>query len=362
MFIKIVLAGGGPSGGHITPNVAVAEELKKLAEVSLLWIGGGGTLSAETAHHFGIRFEMIPAGKWHRYWAIGNLFAPFLVIAGIFQSMRILRRFRPNAVFVKGGFVSLPVAIAAYLMKIPIVVHESDVYMGWSNQIAARLAERVCVSAAVDYFGWLPHDKIVETGVPIRTDFFTRRPIRLVKNGPRRKRRILIMGGGQGSHQLNLLVRETLSQLVKRYEVIHLTGAHEFEAVGQRSREGYATYSFVDLHKMAKLLRSADLVISRSGATTLAEISAAGKPAILIPLANSANHHQRANALRYSQAGAAETIDPHRASAHHLVATTEAILETKGRVRHMKEQTLRLARPDAARDVAQILLDAATQR
>lgn len=361
MPIKIVLAGGGPSGGHITPNVAVAEELEKQADVDLLWIGGGGRLSAETAHHFGINFELIPAGKWHRYWAIGNLFAPFLILAGIFQSTRILRRFRPQVVFVKGGFVSLPVAIAAYLLRIPIVVHESDVYMGWSNQVAARLAERVCVSAAIDYFGWLPHAKVVETGVPIRSDFFAAQSLGMVKKKARRKR-ILVMGGGQGSVQLNLLVREALSELVKRYDVIHLTGAHEFVAVGQRSREGYSSYTFVDLAKMAKLLHEADLVISRSGATTLAEVSAAGKPAIFIPLANSANNHQKANALRYSQAGAAEVIDSQRASAHHLVATATAILETTDRLRHMREQTLGLARPQAAADVAKVILACASKQ
>lgn len=282
--MKIAITGGG-SAGHVVPALSVAAQLSVQGEHELVFFGRHDSIEHEYAVNAGIRFRSVPSAGLKRYGSWSNLRMPFTVLRGVGAAWRAMRRERPDALFSKGGYVTVPVGIAARLCRVPIVIHESDHSLGLANKILARMAARVCLStpAASSTPRWLA-EKTVVTGLPLRHDLADGIPDRLrrrlgIKPGTQV---LLIFCGSSGSARINDAVRSQLHQLCSRFAVIHVCGKGNLEP----SLEGTAGYWQLEyLHQeMADALWLADLVIGRAGATTLAELEALGKRAVLIPL------------------------------------------------------------------------------
>ncbi|MDQ0595753.1 UDP-N-acetylglucosamine--N-acetylmuramyl-(pentapeptide) pyrophosphoryl-undecaprenol N-acetylglucosamine transferase [Streptomyces canus] len=299
--MKIAITGGG-SAGHVVPALSVATQLAQSGN-ALVFFGRDGSIEEEYAEKADIRFRSVPSAGLKRYGSWSNLWMPFTVLRGIGAAWKAMRRERPDVVFSKGGYVTVPVGIAAWLCRIPVVIHESDHSLGLANRILARTAARVCLSepARSQTPRWLAR-KTVVTGLPLRGDLAQGNPDRLrrqlgIKPGAEV---LLIFCGSSGSARVNDAVRSQLDQLRSRFAVIHVCGKGNLDP----SLGGTAGYwQFEYLHAdMTDALWLADLVIGRAGATTLAELEALGKRAVLVPLPASVSRgDQLVNAEAYAR-------------------------------------------------------------
>ncbi|MGP3684483.1 UDP-N-acetylglucosamine--N-acetylmuramyl-(pentapeptide) pyrophosphoryl-undecaprenol N-acetylglucosamine transferase [Streptomyces sp. IBSNAI002] len=299
--MKIAITGGA-SAGHVVPALAVADELATFG-AQLVFIGRGGSIESEYAERAGLPFRAVPAAglKRHRSW--GNLLMPLTVLRGVAAAWRVMRLERPDALFSKGSYVSVPVGMAAWLCKVPIVIHESDRSLGLANRILARLAETVCFSTppAPTTPRWLSA-KAAVTGLPLRSDLTTADPDGLRERlGVTGSARVLLaFCGSSGSQRVNQAVRAQLDALCDQYAVLHVCGKGNLDP----SLEGRAGYWQVEyLHEdMNDALHLADTVIGRAGATTLAELEALAIPAVLVPLPTSVSRgDQIENAAAYAE-------------------------------------------------------------
>lgn len=322
--MRILLTGGG-TAGHIFPIILVAESLLKNKRNQILYIGSRQGIEKELALKSGIPFKAIIVGKRRVYFSLSNIWDIFKITIGFFQSFFILLFFRPDVVFAKGGYVTVPIIFWLKFFKIPLVLHESDVVVGRANLWALKTAQKICLGFPLEsYKQNLPLEKMVYTGIPVHPDF-SRTPI---KTDGRQK--ILITGGSQGSAKINSLIQEILVELLKKYEIWHLSGKRDFEQLLQFQKNKLGQISHYHLFDfsllMAKFMRDADLVITRAGASTLAEISAAGKAAIVIPLETAANDHQEENAKVYSQRNAAVVVSEKNLTANSFLSIIENLL------------------------------------
>lgn len=328
----------------------------------------------------GIEFAGIHAGKFRRFSnrklrhklldlsTLGlNLRDSVRVVRGVPQSMKIIRQFQPDIIFLKGGYVALPVGLAAGILRVPYVVHESDVVPGLTNRILARRAVAVAVGFPPERYTELPKDKLVHTGNPIRASLL--KPHRL--DGVVRFKLdqklpvVLIVGGSQGATTINDAVMDALPELVKFCQIIHLTGERDIERVKFETsrmplekRQRYQCYSFI-MEDIGLALAAADLVISRAGANTIAELAALSKPAILIPA--SQLRDQPTNAKTLSRQGAVRVIQEEKLSARVLVGEIRHTLGSEQEMRLLKQGIGKLAMPDAAEKLAKLIIDCATQ-
>ncbi|MFH0912500.1 MAG: UDP-N-acetylglucosamine--N-acetylmuramyl-(pentapeptide) pyrophosphoryl-undecaprenol N-acetylglucosamine transferase [Patescibacteria group bacterium] len=313
--MKILLVGGGTSG-HVLPALSVGRAILKESPQSEVWfVGSRRSADREVVQSAGFKFISIPAGKLRRYWDWQNIIDLFVTLAGWFSAMAIILRFQPNRVFIKGGYVGVPVGFAAWILARPIIIHESDARMGLANRLLTPLAKRICVSFPVDSYK-LPKKyiaKLIHTGTPVNEIFYTPEienntgiPFSEVKPF------LLVMGGSQGAQAINRLVQASLSALIQDYQVLHLAGARDFAtlkewAETERFRHYYLFESLPN-EQVAYLMRKAAVIISRAGATAIAEIAASARPVILVPLPSSANQHQLYNAEYLADRGAAVLI------------------------------------------------------
>lgn len=284
---KIVLTGGG-TAGHATPNIAMIPRLKELGyEIS--YIGSiTGIERKLIADYEGVTYYTISSGKLRRYFSLKNLTDPFRVIRGIGQARKILRKIQPDIVFSKGGFVAVPVVRAAHDLKIPVMIHESDMTPGLANKLCIPLAEKVCCTFP-ETLKMLPPEKAVLTGTPIReglmhgtrekglafTGFSGSRPI------------IMVIGGSLGATPVNDAVRAALPELLKKADVVHLCGKGKKDDSLDHT-EGYRQYEYIKA-ELPDLFAMADVVISRAGANAICEILALRKANLLIPLSAKAS-------------------------------------------------------------------------
>lgn len=264
----------------------------------------------------GFKFVSIPAGKLRRYWSIQNLWDILLIKAGFFVSLWLIMRYRPDRIFIKGGYVGVPMGLSAWLLHRPIILHESDARMGLANKLLMPIAKWVCVAFPPDSYN-LPKSytpKLVHTGIPLseifyQADISNNIGIPLTDSKPI----ILVIGGSQGAHAINQAIKEALPELVQDYQVFHLTGKADFMglktwAEAERFRN-YNLFENLTNEQVAYLMRKASVIISRAGATAIAEVSASARPVILIPLPESANDHQLRNAEYLASKGAAIVIE-----------------------------------------------------
>jgi UDP-N-acetylglucosamine--N-acetylmuramyl-(pentapeptide) pyrophosphoryl-undecaprenol N-acetylglucosamine transferase len=315
---RIIFTGGG-SGGHVFPGIAVYQHLPARDRSSVLWICSRDGIERSILRRTGIPTRSVPTGKLRRYVSVRNILDIGRIGAGIFAARRILAHVGADLVFSKGGFVAVPVVIAAWTLRIPIVIHESDATPGLATRISSLFARTICAGYPTlqTAFPGRRARRTVVTGNPVRTEFF-------VADASRALERIgltdtgipvlLVTGGSLGARQLNDLVAATIAELTEHAVVIHQTGADGEAAIASiaaRARpgryHGAATYA----DTFPALLRRADLAVARAGAGTIRELAVTGTPAILIPLSRSASRgDQIENAQRYADTGAAIVVSP----------------------------------------------------
>lgn len=298
---KIVLTGGG-TAGHVTPNIALIPELKK-QDYEIYYIGSLEGIESKLIPELGIPYYGISSGKLRRYIDVKNLSDPFKVIKGLHQARRLFRQIKPDVVFSKGGFVSVPVVVAAKSKGIPCIIHESDMTPGLANKICIPCASRVCTNFP-ETMKHLPAEKAVLTGSPIREELFHGDKARGLSfcGFDDSKPVILIMGGSLGAVAINNAVRHILPELLKSYQVIHLCGKDKLDA-SLDGTKGYVQFEYIK-DELCDLMAAADIMISRAGANTICEILALRKPNILIPLSAQASRgDQILNAASFEKAG-----------------------------------------------------------
>ncbi len=305
MSKKIILTGGG-TAGHVTPNLALLPRLRAEG-YEIHYIGTADGIEKSLVGDLeGVTYHTISAGKLRRYFSLKNLTDPFKVVGGIFQAKRIINKVKPDVVFSKGGFVSVPVVIAAKGMA-PIVAHESDYTPGLANKITARFADRVCVTFedTLKYVG----AKGVHTGTPIRPELYRGdRQRGLDFTGFSGEKPILLtMGGSQGAQAINEALRSALPRLTRSFDIIHLCGKGKKDA--SIAEPGYVQYEYIS-KELPDLFAAADIILSRAGANAIFEFLALAKPALLIPLPLSASRgDQILNAGYFARKGYAMTLD-----------------------------------------------------
>ncbi len=277
----IVLTGGG-TAGHVMPNLALAPHLRQRGW-ELHYFGSQEGPERNLAEEEGIPFHAIATGKLRRYFSWKNFTDPFHVLQGAAQAFALLGKIRPDVVFSKGGFVSVPVVYAAFLHRIPVVLHESDLTPGLANRLCLPFCKRVCASFP-ETLEHLPKGKAVLTGTPVREELLKgNREAGLRFIGfTQAKPVLLIMGGSQGATALNQCVHSALPNLKQRYQLAHLCGPGRLDPYLKNS-EGYAQFEFLR-GELADVLAAASLIVSRAGANSLFELLALNKPALLIPL------------------------------------------------------------------------------
>lgn len=363
---KFVLTGGG-TGGHIMPLVAMREYLQQYP-VDILYVGESGGREEQIAQLDNITFRGIFAGKMRRYndlqSIIYNILDIFKIGVGIVQAIMILEKFKPDAILSKGGYVSLPVCIAGGLLKIPILIHESDMEMGLTNKMCARFAKTIATGFPVENYQKVEGIELVCTGTPVERDFFSSSPGQSDYDFfgfDKRKPVILVTGGIQGSHKINMEIKKILPKLLKKWQVIHLCGEGDYPDLVEYKdslkdhKRAYAVFAFLSKERIAAM-RIANLVVSRASATTLAELAVMGKPLILIPLPTAAADHQSKNASVFESGGAALIIAENQLTDDNLYETIRSLEDDKERLLVMGKASGKFGKPEAGKLIVEQLL------
>ena len=316
---KIILTGGG-TAGHVTPNLALLPSLKK-AGYEIRYIGSYQGIERKLIEGAGIPYDGISSGKLRRYFDLKNFSDPFRVAKGYFEALHLMKRYKPDVVFSKGGFVAVPVVLAAKHYKIPVIIHESDMTPGLANKICIPSAAKVCCNFP-ETLKYLPKDKAVLTGSPIRAELLEGDRsaglsyAHLDENRPV----LLIIGGSLGSVAVNTAVRKILPQLLNTFQVIHICGKGNLDE-SLISTEGYVQYEYVDA-PLKHLFAAADVVISRAGANSICELLALRKPNLLIPLSAKASRgDQILNARSFERQGFSKVLEEEEITEEKLLET-----------------------------------------
>lgn len=343
---SIVFTGGG-SAGHVTPNLALIDRLREEGW-SIAYIGSAGGIERQLVEPEGIPYHIVSTGKLRRYFDLNNIKDPFRVLKGVADAYRILRRLKPDLLFSKGGFVSVPVVAAAKFLGIPVLSHESDMTPGLANRLATPFARRVCVSfpETAKHIG----RKAEHTGLPIRETLYRGD----AREGRRRcgfhsaKPVLLLMGGSLGSKRLNDALRVSLDELTKTYHIVHLCGKGHLD-VSLEGRSGYRQFEYAGV-ELPDLLAMADLIVSRAGATSICEFLALRKPMLLVPLSLSASRgDQILNARSFEASGYARVLPDEELSPERLRAELAALAADADVIRE------RMAASTAANGLERIL-------
>ncbi len=371
--MKIVFAGGG-TGGHFYPLIAVAEEVRAIARerrlvAPKLYYMAPTAFDTEALFENEIAFIGVPAGKWRRYFSLQNYLDIFVTLGGIISAWTTLLSLYPDVVFSKGGYASVPVTIAARLLGIPVVIHESDVQPGRANLLAASFAYRIAVAfdQTAAFFPAKVRGKIARTGIPIRSA--VKHP---VAEGAREELGldpglpvVFVIGGSSGAQTINETVLSSLPELVEVANVIHQTGRDLHAGVEGAAKvileksahaARYKAFPFLNSLSMRRAAGAADLVVSRAGMTAVAEIAIWGKPAILIPIPEGVSHDQRTNAYAYAKTGAASVLEEQNLSPHVLVSEVRRILGDATVRSAMTQASASFANTEAGRIIAEELV------
>jgi UDP-N-acetylglucosamine--N-acetylmuramyl-(pentapeptide) pyrophosphoryl-undecaprenol N-acetylglucosamine transferase len=285
--MKVIVLTGGGTSGHVTPNIALIPKLKAKG-YTIHYIGSKNGIEKQLAEKQGLPYYAVSAGKLRRYLDIKNVTDLFRITGGFFQSLSILKKLKPDIVFSKGGFVSCPVVWASWVLRIPVVIHESDITPGLTNKLSMPFARKVCYTfpESKKYF---PAEKSYHTGLPVREEINSGSRINGLKlcGFSSGKPVLVIIGGSQGSEFINRAVRDALKELLQIFQICHICGKGnmnpEFEKLS-----GYKQFEYVD-KELPDIFACADVFISRAGATVLYEILTVKKPALLIPLSKNAS-------------------------------------------------------------------------
>ncbi|MDF1683226.1 MAG: undecaprenyldiphospho-muramoylpentapeptide beta-N-acetylglucosaminyltransferase [Legionellaceae bacterium] len=293
----LVFTGGG-TAGHVTPNLALIHELA--SEYDIHYIGSNTGVERKLVESEGIAYHAVQSGKLRRHFSLKTALTPFKLLLGIFQSYKLLHKLKPKLVFSKGGFVALPVVIGAWLNRIPVIAHESDLSPGLANKLSFPFVNTVCVTfdAGKKYFKDL--NKVHVTGTPIRPELLQgnrEAGLNRCGFGVNNKPCILVIGGSQGAQVLNTSIRAQLDDLCTRFNIIHLCGAGKLDA-SLNSREGYFQLEYAT-QELPDLFAASDIILSRSGANALYEVLALEKPHVLVPLSRRYSRGDQIDNARY---------------------------------------------------------------
>lgn len=303
---RIILTGGG-TAGHVTPNIALVPTLRKL-DYDIHYIGSYNGIERTLIEEMKIPYYGIDSGKLRRYFDPKNFTDPFKVIHGYGQANKLIKQLKPDVVFSKGGFVTVPVVVAAHRHHIPVIIHESDMTPGLANRLSIPSASKVCCTFP-ETMAHLPEGKAVLTGSPIRQELLSGNKLNALKfcGFTANKPVLMIIGGSQGSAVVNDAMRGILPELLKTFQVIHLCGKSKVDHALDHL-EGYIQFEYIE-KELADLFALADVCVSRAGANAICEILALRKPNLLIPLsANASRGDQILNAESFENQGFSEVL------------------------------------------------------
>lgn len=348
--MRAILAGGG-TGGHVIPAIAIAQELQKLYQAEVEFIGTARGLENRLVPAAGFPLQLIKVGALNRVSFTTRLKTLLDLPRAVITSGRLLSEFQPDVVIGVGGYASGPVMLAAIRKRIPTLAFEPNLVPGFANRVVARF-----VSAAAVHFEQTAERfrNAVVTGVPVRPAFFQIAARKYDPSNPT----LLVFGGSQGARAINEAVPGTALMLANRIpglRVIHQTGERDYnDVLAAYSQTGFAAevHKFID--DMPAFFARADLILCRSGASTVAEIAAAGKTAVFVPFPLAADDHQRRNAEAMERAGAAVVLEETRLDEVWLVDTIAALLEDPARLACMSQAARAMAHPNAAREIAEL--------
>lgn len=327
--MKIVLTGGG-SGGPVAPLLAMAEEIrKKYPAATFLFIGTKrGLPEKEMVKDYNLEYKSVMAGKLRRYLSWQNFLDIIRVKIGFFQSIAILKKFKPDLIIGAGGYVSVPVILAGWFLKIPAFIHQQDILPTLSNKILALFAKKIFVSFEPSLKNF-PKSKTILVGHPVRQMFFQgdKERIKNLFNLEPNKPVLVILGGGTGAVSLNRLIWENLKKLTPFCQIIHLTGRGKAELsnLSLEIKHGYWAVEFLT-KEMPDLFAMADLVITRAGINVLAELAVLAKPTIIVPIPDS---HQVANARYFGEKNAALVLNQKELTGDKLIYEIKKLIENK---------------------------------
>ena len=298
---RIILTGGG-TAGHVTPNIALLPRLKEL-QYDIHYIGSYNGIEKELIEQFGIPYHGISSGKLRRYFSVQNFTDPFRVLKGLGEARRLIKILKPDVIFSKGGFVSVPVVLAGKRRHVPVIIHESDMTPGLANKLALPSATKVCCNfpETLEHF---PEGKAILTGSPIRQELLSgdKYKAREFLGFTSDKPVIMVIGGSLGSVAVNEAVRGILPELLKSFQIVHLCGKGKLDD-SLKNLDGYAQFEYIK-DELKDLFALTDLVISRAGANAICELLALHKPNLLIPLpASHSRGDQILNARSFERQG-----------------------------------------------------------
>jgi UDP-N-acetylglucosamine--N-acetylmuramyl-(pentapeptide) pyrophosphoryl-undecaprenol N-acetylglucosamine transferase len=373
--MKIAFTGGG-TGGHFYPLIAIAESIRDLvAEKQIitprLYYIADVPYDEEALFANDIIFLKAPAGKVRRYFSLANIGDAFKTFFGVVQCFFMLLKLYPDVVISKGGYVSVPTVLAAQLLGIPVIVHESDSKPGRANLLAAKKAVKIGVAfeSAVEGFPQKVRHKIGKVGIPVRKELMQlpdRASAMASLNLDPALPTVLIVGGSSGSVRINDTVLDALPQLVSFANVIHQTGKPHFDAVAKTGaviageyKSRYHPYPYLNVESIRAAAASADVIISRAGTGSITEIAVWGIPSILIPIPESISHDQRTNAYAYAHTGASEVLEEANLSPNVLASEARRIATDAGANARMRAAAQGFANPMAGRLIAEEALSIA---
>ena len=370
--MKILFTGGG-TGGHFYPIIAIAEKVNEIADKeklleTKLYFMSDAPYDKKSLFENGIIYEEINAGKLRRYFSMKNVLDLFKTFFGIIGAMFKIYSIYPDVIVSKGGYASFPALVAARILRIPVIIHESDSAPGKVNLWASKFAARIAVSykETAQYF---PAEKTAWTGQPIRREI--QKPakegayeyLKLDPSVPV----IVVLGGSQGAELINNAILEALPELCVHYQIIHQVGSKNIDEIQKRASviladqpfpQRYQPYGFLNVLAMKMVAGAATLIISRAG-STIFEIASWGVPSLIIPITNSNGDHQRKNAFNYARAGACVVVEEKNLTPNVLSQEIDRLILDAQKMASMKKAALEFARPDAAEKIAREAVDIA---
>ena len=354
---KIVLTGGG-TAGHVTPNIALMPRLKELG-YEIHYIGSYDGIEKKLIEEMGIPYYGISSGKLRRYFDWKNFTDPFRVLKGFGEAKKLLKKIKPDVVFSKGGFVTVPVVQAAKQCKIPTIIHESDMTPGLANKLAIPAATKVCCNFP-ETVKYLPEGKAVLSGSPIRQELLCGNKLSALNfcNFTAGKPVLMIIGGSLGSVAVNTAIRNILPELLKTFQVVHLCGQGNLDEalVGT---EGYVQYEYIK-KELADLFALADVVVSRAGANAICELLALRKPNLLIPLSAAASRgDQLLNAESFKQQGFSLVLQEEEITNELLLSTILDLYQNRNSYVDAMEKS---GQSDAISVITQLIEEAAVRK
>lgn len=354
--MKTIILTGGGTAGHVTPNLALLPSLKE-AGYEVYYIGSYNGMERKLIENTGIPYFGISSGKLRRYFDFKNFTDPLRVLKGYAEARSLIKKYKPDVIFSKGGFVAVPVVLAAKHFHVPTIIHESDMTPGLANKLCIPSAQTVCCNFP-ETLQYLPQDKAVLTGSPIRAELLKGDRLTGLQytNLSASKPVILVMGGSLGSVKVNQAVRQILPRLLTRFQLIHICGKNNLDE-SLIGTNGYVQYEYVD-SPLRHLFAAADIIVSRAGANSICEILALRKPNVLIPLSAAASRgDQILNAKSFAKQGFSAVLEEEDLTDDSLFESISSTYENRKQfIEHMETSHLN----NAVETIMKLIYDAAS--